>query len=123
MRRWSTMPRLARLKPRTIVAVGFSIGTGIAAQLSAQRKLDGLILVTPFNSLKAVAQAMYPWLPIGPFFNHEIDAADASRAERDAGRDHRGRARRDRSGRAHGCASHALSQTWSSTGLSPRRSQ
>jgi pimeloyl-ACP methyl ester carboxylesterase len=58
-----------------VIAVGFSIGTGVAAQLSANRKLDGLILVTPFDSLKAVAQSMYPWLPIGPLFAHEIDAA------------------------------------------------
>src|SRR5690349_8587220 len=62
-----------RLKPKRTVAVGFSIGSGIAAEIAAKRKLDGLILVTPFDSLKAVAQAMYPWLPIGPFFEHEID--------------------------------------------------
>ena len=42
-------------------------------------KLDGLILVTPFDSLKAVAQSMYPWAPIAPFFNHELDAAGALR--------------------------------------------
>ena len=66
-----------RLKPSRIIAIGFSIGSGIAAQLVAARKLDGLILVTPFDSLKAVAQSMYPWLPIGPFFEHEIDAASA----------------------------------------------
>lgn len=66
---------VASLKPARIIGVGFSIGTGVAAQLSAKRKLDGLILVTPFDSLKAVAQSMYPWLPIGPFFSHEIDAA------------------------------------------------
>jgi pimeloyl-ACP methyl ester carboxylesterase len=66
---------VSKLKPRRVIAVGFSIGTGVAAQLSAKRPLDGLILVTPFDSLKGVAQAMYPWLPIGPFFNHEIDAA------------------------------------------------
>ena len=66
---------VARSHPKRVIAVGFSIGTGVAAQLSLARKLDGLILVTPFDSLKAVAQAMYPWLPIGPFFNHEIDAA------------------------------------------------
>lgn len=66
---------VGKLKPRRIVGVGFSIGVGIASQLSAQRKLDGLILVTPFDSLKAVAQALYPWLPIGPFFSHDIDAA------------------------------------------------
>ena len=64
-----------RLAPKRIIAVGFSIGTGVAAQLAAVRKLDGLILVTPFDSLKAVAQSMYPWLPIGPFFDHDIDAA------------------------------------------------
>lgn len=64
-----------RFKPQRVVGVGFSIGTGIAAQLAARRKLDGLILITPFDSLKAVAQSMFPWLPIGPFFGHEIDAA------------------------------------------------
>ena len=66
-----------RVKPRRVVGVGFSIGSGIAATLAEQRKLDGLILVTPFDSLKSVAEAMYPWLPIGPFFGHEIDAAGA----------------------------------------------
>jgi pimeloyl-ACP methyl ester carboxylesterase len=66
-----------RLKPRRIIAVGMSIGSGVAAELASRRKLDGLILVTPFDSLKAVAQSMYPWLPIGPFFDHEIDAAAA----------------------------------------------
>src|SRR5437868_663146 len=62
-------------KPGRVIAVGFSIGTGVAAQLSASRELDGLILVTPFDSLKGVAQSMYQWLPIGPLFVHEIDAA------------------------------------------------
>jgi hypothetical protein len=66
-----------RLKPRRVVAIGFSIGSGIAAQLAARRDVGGLILVTPFDSLKAVAQSLYPWLPIGPLFSHEIDAAGA----------------------------------------------
>ena len=64
-----------RVKARRTIAVGLSIGSGIAAGLAAKRKLDGLILVTPFDSLKAVAQSIYPWLPIGPLFRHEIDAA------------------------------------------------
>ena len=66
-----------RVEPRRVIAVGFSIGSGVAAALAGKRKLDGLILVTPFDSLKAVAQSMYPWLPIGPIFAHEIDAASA----------------------------------------------
>jgi pimeloyl-ACP methyl ester carboxylesterase len=66
-----------KLKPKRLVAVGLSIGSGVAAHLAVERPLDGVILVTPFDSLKAVAQGMYPWLPIGPFFEHEIDAAAA----------------------------------------------
>ena len=66
-----------RVKPGKSIAVGFSIGTGVAATLATSRKLDGLILVTPFDSLKAVAQSAFPWLPIAPFFQHEIDAASA----------------------------------------------
>jgi uncharacterized protein len=73
---------VSRVRPSRVIGVGFSIGTGIAAQLSVRRRLDGLILVTPFDSLKAVAQSMYPWLPIGPLFQHEIDAVSPLRSGR-----------------------------------------
>ena len=66
-----------RLKPKRVIAVGFSIGSGVAATLAAKRKLDGLILVTPFDSLKAVAADQYPWLPVAALFEHEIDTASA----------------------------------------------
>lgn len=64
---------VGQVRPERTVAVGFSIGSGIAASLAD--KVDGMILVTPFDSLKAVAGDLYPWLPVGPFFEHEIDAA------------------------------------------------
>ena len=70
---------IAKTKSAAVVVVGLSIGTGVAAQLSSVRQVDGLILVTPFDSLKGVAQSMYPWLPIGPLFSHEIDAASPLR--------------------------------------------
>ena len=66
-----------RVRAARTIAAGFSIGSGVAAHLASQRRLDGLILVTPFDSLKAVAKDHYPWLPIGAFFGHEIDAAQA----------------------------------------------
>ena len=64
-----------RVRPDRTFAVGFSIGSGVAASLSRQRELDGLILVTAFDSLRAVASDMYPWLPVGLFFEHELPAA------------------------------------------------
>lgn len=64
-----------RVKPKRSVLVGFSIGSGVAASLAAHKDVDGLILVTPFDSLKAVAQGYYPWLPVGLLFSEEMDAA------------------------------------------------
>lgn len=66
-----------RIPAERTVAVGFSIGTGVAANLAGQRPLDGLILVTPFDSLKAVASGHYPFLPVGAIMRHDIDAAAA----------------------------------------------
>lgn len=66
-----------QVQPRQTIAVGFSIGSGIAANLAGRRDLDGVILVTPFDSLRAVAESAFPWFPVGPFFAHEIDAAGA----------------------------------------------
>lgn len=66
-----------RVKPERTVAVGFSIGSGVAAQLATKRELDGLILVTPFDSLAAAAADLYPMLPVRLLFRHEIDSAAA----------------------------------------------
>lgn len=68
---------VARYPADRTVAVGFSIGTGVAASLAGQRPLDGLILVTPFDSLKAVASGHYPFLPVGALLRHDMDAAAA----------------------------------------------
>ena len=65
-----------RVQPAQTIVVGFSIGSGVAARLSRKRKPSGLILVTPFDSLSAVAQDLYSWLPVGPFFQHEMPTAD-----------------------------------------------
>jgi pimeloyl-ACP methyl ester carboxylesterase len=68
---------VAQIKPQRTVAVGFSIGTGVAAELASRRPLDGLILVTPFDSLKAAAADLYPMLPVSLLVHHEMDSAAA----------------------------------------------
>ncbi|MDP9415471.1 MAG: alpha/beta fold hydrolase [Pseudomonadota bacterium] len=71
-----------RIKPQRVVAVGFSIGSGVAARLAARRSLAGLILVTPFDSLRRVAQQHYPWLPVRWLFRHEMPAAEDLRSSK-----------------------------------------
>jgi pimeloyl-ACP methyl ester carboxylesterase len=68
---------VSKVRPARTVAVGLSIGSGVAAHLAGERPLNGLILVTPFDSLKAVASGHYPFLPVGALFRHEMDAAAA----------------------------------------------
>lgn len=75
---WATR----RFPQRRVVAVGFSIGSGVAAHLAAQRPLSAAILVTPFDSLAAAAADHYPWLPVRLLFRHEMAAAGDLRASR-----------------------------------------
>src|SRR5271166_4940706 len=48
-----------------IIPVGFSIGAAVAAYLGRHRPVAGLILVTPFDSLEALARDLYRWAPVG----------------------------------------------------------
>ncbi len=57
-----------------IIAVGFSIGSGVAAYLAAERSVAGLIMVSPFDSLTALALEHHPL--IGRLLYHKMDTAD-----------------------------------------------
>jgi pimeloyl-ACP methyl ester carboxylesterase len=59
-----------RLRPRKVFATGFSLGSGVAAYLARVRELDGLVLVTPFDSIQAIARQRYVWAPIGLLLKH-----------------------------------------------------
>jgi pimeloyl-ACP methyl ester carboxylesterase len=66
----------ARFPGRKIVAVGFSIGSGLAAHLARERPVAGAILVTPFDSLTKVAAGHAPWLPVRWLLRNRMEAAD-----------------------------------------------
>jgi pimeloyl-ACP methyl ester carboxylesterase len=65
----------ARFPGRPIVAIGFSIGSGVAAHLARQRPIAGAILVTPFDSLTEVAAGHVPWLPVRWLFRNRMESA------------------------------------------------
>lgn len=57
------LDRLRERHPR-ITLVGRSLGSGIAVRLAAERPVERLVLVTPYDSMTAVAARHYPWLPV-----------------------------------------------------------
>ena len=59
------------------VLLGESIGSGVAAGLAARApsRVKGLLMVTPFDSLAAVAKHHYPLLPVGLIMRDQFPAA------------------------------------------------
>jgi pimeloyl-ACP methyl ester carboxylesterase len=59
---------------KKIIVFGRSLGSGVAVQLAAERKVDAVILVTPFDSMVAVGQRHHPYLPVSLLLRHRFDS-------------------------------------------------
>ncbi len=70
---------VATLAPRRVVALGSSLGSAVAAHLAAHRPLAGLVLVTPFDSIEAIAAERYFWVPVRSLLRHPFRTADSLR--------------------------------------------
>jgi len=58
-----------------IVLMGRSLGSGVAVAVAAKRPVRGVILITPFDSLRKVARHHYPFLPVRLLLRHPFDSA------------------------------------------------
>lgn len=67
---------VADLSPKAVYALGISLGSGVAGYLSKKRPLDGTLLVTPYDSIEAVAKQSYPWLPVGLLLEHRFNTVE-----------------------------------------------
>lgn len=63
-----------------ISVIGRSLGSGVAVHLATQRPVDKLVLVTPFDSIAALAQSHYPFLPVAPLIRDRYDSASRVQA-------------------------------------------
>jgi len=66
--------RFPGVDARRVFAFGRSLGSGVAVALAAERPLAGVILVTPFDSLAAVAKRYYWYLPVDWLLKHRFDS-------------------------------------------------
>jgi len=57
-----------------IVALGSSLGSGVATYLAAHRPLAGAVLIAPFDSITAVGQRHYPFLPVRLVIGNRYDS-------------------------------------------------
>ncbi|MDK1024981.1 MAG: alpha/beta hydrolase [Gammaproteobacteria bacterium] len=57
-----------------ISVIGRSLGSGVATYLAAHRKIDKLVLVTPYDSILNVAQASFPIYPMSVLLKDKFDS-------------------------------------------------
>lgn len=55
--------------------LGRSLGSGVAVHVATQRTLGHVVLVTPFDSLRATASDLFPGLPIARLIEDHWDSA------------------------------------------------
>lgn len=63
-------------KHSAITVIGRSLGSGVAVQLAAQREVAQLVLITPFDSLSALAQRQFPLFPVKWLLKDTYKSAD-----------------------------------------------
>ncbi|MGH8186957.1 MAG: alpha/beta hydrolase, partial [Steroidobacteraceae bacterium] len=61
---------------RDIVVMGRSLGSGVAAMLASERPVGAAILITPYDSLAAVAAHHYSFFPVRLLLKHPFPSAD-----------------------------------------------
>jgi len=59
-----------------IVVMGRSLGSGIATMLAAERSVRGAILITPYDSIAAVAARHYPAFLVTHLLRHPFPSVD-----------------------------------------------
>ncbi len=59
-----------------IFLLGESLGCGVVAAVVNKMsiKIDGVVLITPWDSLLSVAQSKFPWLPVRLFMKDKYDS-------------------------------------------------
>jgi hypothetical protein len=64
--------------------LGESLGCGVAAGAAADPalKIDGILLITPWDTLRSVAKSHFPWLPVGLFLKDRYDNPENLRSFR-----------------------------------------
>lgn len=56
-----------------VIVMGYSLGTGVAAQMATEMRPRALVLIAPYSSIAHVAGARYPFVPVGLLLTERFD--------------------------------------------------
>jgi pimeloyl-ACP methyl ester carboxylesterase len=61
-------------KDKKVILIGRSLGSGVATYLASKRRVAGVILITPYDSISSMAKAKYPIFPIDLLLKHKFES-------------------------------------------------
>ena len=73
---FDTLTATGSMQPGDTHLMGRSLGTGIALSVAAQREVASVVLITPYDSLAAVAGTHYPFYPTNWLLRHPFRSVD-----------------------------------------------
>lgn len=62
-----------------ISVIGRSLGSGVATYVAANRNIEKLALITPYDSIENVAQSKFPYIPVSLLLYDKYDSAGRAR--------------------------------------------
>lgn len=66
---------LVSQKHPNVSVIGRSLGSGVAVYLASMRKVNKLVLVTPYDSIESIARTRFPFFPISLLLKDKFDSA------------------------------------------------
>jgi pimeloyl-ACP methyl ester carboxylesterase len=58
------------------ILIGRSLGSAVASFLASKRKVKGVVLITPFDSIENIAKNKYPIFPVSLLLKHKFNEAE-----------------------------------------------
>lgn len=65
-----------RYRPEKVFVMGRSLGSGVASYVASKRSVHGSILITPFDSIEAIARRQFFFLPVSLLLRHPFRSTD-----------------------------------------------
>jgi pimeloyl-ACP methyl ester carboxylesterase len=68
------MAQRDHVDPSKIAVVGRSLGSGVAVQVATKRPVHSLVLITPYDSILAIARKRFRTVPVGFVLRHKFES-------------------------------------------------
>jgi hypothetical protein len=68
--------------PKRMAVVGRSLGSGVAVQVAMERDANSIVLITPYDSILAIAKRKFKAIPVEYVLQHKFESIKYARTSR-----------------------------------------